>query len=154
MISRAPRAAGPTPINFNELHSALQTKLVESDENLLPIIATAKLYEVHQDCSTTNHVWDGYWVLANRRAFQRLPKDVQEIVSREFTQAGKDERADIARLTDSLRSDLAGKGLEFIDPDREAFRAKLKGTSFYKDWRGKFGDEGWQLLEAVSGTLT
>jgi len=74
MISRAPRAAGPTPINFNELHSALQTKLVESDENLLPIIATAKLYEVHQDCSTTNHVWDGYWVLSNRRPFQRLPK--------------------------------------------------------------------------------
>ncbi|MBS0558595.1 MAG: TRAP transporter substrate-binding protein [Proteobacteria bacterium] len=146
--------AGPTPINFNELYSALQTKLVEGQENPLPIIATAKLYEVQHYSSMTNHVWDGYWVLANRRAFQRLPKDVQEIVSREFTRAGQDERVDIARLTDSLRSELSGKGMAFIDPDREAFRAKLKGTSFYKDWRGKFGDEGWQLLEAVSGTLT
>jgi tripartite ATP-independent transporter DctP family solute receptor len=146
--------AGPTPINFNELYSALQTKLVEGEENPLPIIATAKLYEVQQYCSMTNHVWDGYWILANRRAMQRLPKDIQEITAREFTRAGQDERADIAQLTDSLRQDLSGKNMKFIDPDRDAFRAKLKGTSFYKDWRGKFGDEGWKLLEAISGPLT
>ncbi len=146
--------AGPTPINFNELYSALQTKLVEGQENPLPIIATAKLYEVQQYCSMTNHVWDGYWILANRRAMQRLPKDVQEIVVREFTQAGHDERGDIARLTDTLREDLTAKGLKFIDPDRDAFRAKLKASSFYKDWRAKFGDEGWKLLEEVSGPLT
>ena len=146
--------AGPTPINFNELYSALQTKLVEGQENPLPIIATAKLYEVQQYCSMTNHVWDGYWILANRRAMQRLPKDVQEIVTREFTQAGHDERADIAKLTDTLREDLTAKGLKFVDPDRDAFRAKLKASSFYKDWRAKFGDEGWKLLEAVSGPLT
>jgi tripartite ATP-independent transporter DctP family solute receptor len=146
--------AGPTPINFNELYSALQTKLVEGQENPLPIIATAKLNEVQQYCSMSNHVWDGYWILANRRAFQRLPKDVQDIVLREFTQAGRDERADIARLTDTLRQELAGKGLKFIDPYRDAFREKLKTTSFYKDWRAKFGDEGWKLLEDLSGPLT
>ena len=146
--------AGPTPINFNELYSALQTKLVEGQENPLPIIATAKLYEVQQYCSLTDHVWDGYWILANRRAMQRLPKDVQEIVVREFTQAGRDERADIVRLTASLREDLTAKGLKFVDADRNAFRDKLKTTSFYKDWRGKLGDEGWKLLEGVSGPLT
>lgn len=146
--------AGPTPINFNELYSALQTKLVEGQENPLPIIATAKLNEVQQYCSLTNHVWDGYWILANRRAMQRLPKDVQEVVTREFTQAGRDERADIAQLSGTLRDDLAAKGLKFIDPDRDAFRAKLKASSFYKDWRAKFGDEGWKLLEDASGALT
>lgn len=146
--------AGPTPINFNELYSALQTKLVEGQENPLPIIATAKVYEVQQYCSMTNHVWDGYWILANRRAMQRLPKDVQEVVVREFTRAGRDERADIARLTDSLREQLTAKGLKFVDADAKAFQAKLKGTSFYKEWRTKFGDEGWKLLEAVSGPLT
>ena len=146
--------AGPTPINFNELYSALQTKLVEGQENPLPIISTAKLNEVQQYCSLTNHVWDGYWILANRRAMQRLPKDVQEIVTREFTQAGRDERADIARLSDTLRDDLAAKGLKFIEPDRDAFRAKLKASSFYKDWRAKFGEEGWKLLEDASGVLT
>ena len=146
--------AGPTPINFNELYSALQTKLVQGQENPLPIIATTKLYEVQQYCCLTDHVWDGYWILANRRSMQRLPKDVQEIAIREFTQAGRDERADIARLTDSLREDLAAKGLKFVDPDRDAFRAKLRGTSFYKDWHAKFGDEGWTLLENAAGPLT
>lgn len=145
--------AGPTPINFNELYSALQTKLVEGQENPLPIIATAKLNEVQQYCSMTNHVWDGYWILGNRRAFGRLPKDVQEIVEREFTQAGKDERADIDRLSGSLRADLTAKGMKFVDPDREAFRAKLKSSTFYKEWRGKFGEDGWKLLESVSGAL-
>ena len=146
--------AGPTPINFNELYSALQTKLVEGQENPLPIISTAKLNEVQQYCSVTNHVWDGYWILANRRAMQRLPGDVQEIVVREFTQAGRAERADIARLSDTLREDLVAKGLKFVEPDRDAFRAKLKASSFYRDWRAKFGDEGWRLLEDASGALT
>lgn len=145
--------AGPTPINFNELYSALQTHLVEGQENPLPIIATAKLNEVQQYCSMTNHVWDGYWILANRRAFQKLPNDVQEIVNREFTRAGREERADIDQLSGTLRQSLTEKGMKFIDPDRDAFRAKLKASSFYKDWRGKFGEEGWQLLEAASGSL-
>src|SRR6476620_9421423 len=38
--------AGPAPINFNEVYSALQTKVVDGQENPLPIIATARLYEV------------------------------------------------------------------------------------------------------------
>src|SRR3954449_13574090 len=73
--------AGPSPINFNELYSALQTKVVEGQENPLPIIATTKLYEVQKYCSLTGHVWDGYWILANRRAWQGLPEDLRAIVT-------------------------------------------------------------------------
>ena len=122
----------------------------------MPIIATAKLNQVQQwDCSLTKHVWDGYWILANRRAMQRLPKDVQEIVVREFTQAGKDERADIVQLTASLQNDLSAKGMKFIEAQPDAFRDALKKTSFYKDWRGKLGDQGWKLLEETPlGPLT
>ncbi|MDE2298805.1 MAG: TRAP transporter substrate-binding protein, partial [Burkholderiales bacterium] len=60
--------ASPTPINFNEVYSALQTKLVEGQENPLAIISTARLYEVQKYCSVTNHVWDAYWILGNRKA--------------------------------------------------------------------------------------
>ena len=35
--------AGPSPINFNELYSALQTRVVEGQENPLAIIATTRL---------------------------------------------------------------------------------------------------------------
>ncbi len=62
--------AGPTPINFSELYSALQTHIVEGQENPLAIIATTRLYEVQKYCSMTGHVWDGYWLLGNRRAWQ------------------------------------------------------------------------------------
>jgi tripartite ATP-independent transporter DctP family solute receptor len=145
--------AGPAPINFNEVYSALQTKVVDGQENPLPIIATTRLYEVQKSCSLTGHVWDGYWILGNKRAFAALPKDVQEIVSHEFDRSATDQRADIAKLSESLRVDLASKGLQFIEVDRAAFRQALAKTSFYADWKTKFGDEGWAQLEKIAGKL-
>ncbi len=145
--------ASPTPINFNEVYSALQTKLVEGQENPLAIIATARLYEVQKYCSMTNHVWDAYWILGNRRAVERLPKDIQEIVYREFDRSANDERADIATLSKSLRAELQGKGLQFVEVDKKALKAALGKTSFYKDWHAKFGDEAWKLLEQSTGML-
>lgn len=145
--------AGPTPINFNEVYSALQTKVVEGQENPLPIIATAKLYEVQKFCSLTSHVWDAYIILGNRRSFQKLPADVQAIVTSELNKSADDERADISALSKSLREDLASKGLKFVEVDKPAFRATLAKTTFYKDWREKFGDKGWALLEQAVGKL-
>jgi tripartite ATP-independent transporter DctP family solute receptor len=145
--------AGPTPINFNEVYSALQTKLVEGQENPLPIIATAKLNEVQKFCSLTNHVWDGYWILGNRRAVSKLPKDLQDLLADEFSKAGRDERADTAKLSVSLKDELAGKGLTFIEPDKDAFRNTLRKSTFYKDWRAKFGEQPWKLLQDVVGEL-
>jgi tripartite ATP-independent transporter DctP family solute receptor len=145
--------ASPTPINFNEVYSALQTKLVEGQENPLAIIATARLYEVQKYCSMSNHVWDAYWILGNRKAVDRLPKDIQEIVFREFDKSAGDERADIAALSKSLRADLQSKNLQFVEVDKRAFKTALGKTSFYKDWRAKFGEEAWKLLEDNAGVL-
>jgi tripartite ATP-independent transporter DctP family solute receptor len=145
--------AGPAPINFNELYSALQTKVVEAQENPLPIIATTKLYEVQKYCSMTGHVWDGYWILANRRAWARLPDDIRAIAEQEFDRSAVDERADIEKLSVSLRDDLTAKGLQFNDVDRESFREALRKTSFYQDWKEKYGDEAWSYLEKFSGKL-
>ncbi len=146
--------AGPAPINFNELYSALQTKVVDGQENPLPIIATTRLYEVQKTCSLTGHVWDGYWILGNKRAFERLPADIRDVVSREFDRSASDERTDIAKLSASLRQDLAAKGLQFIDVDRTAFRQALAKTNFYADWKAKFGDEAWTQLEKAAGKLS
>jgi TRAP-type C4-dicarboxylate transport system substrate-binding protein len=63
------------------------------------------------------------------------------------------QRADIAKLSTSLRADLKTKGITFIDVDREAFRGALAKTSFYHDWRSKYGDEAWGLLEKSVGKL-
>src|SRR6476660_1430805 len=121
--------AGPAPINFNELYSALQTKVVEGQENPLAIIATARLYEVQKSCSLTGHVWDGYWVLGNKRSFQKLPTDVQQIIQREIDKSATDQRADVAKLNSTLTSDLKAKGINFLTVPQEDFRKKLASTS-------------------------
>jgi len=145
--------ASPASINFNEVYSALQTKIVDGQENPLAIIATAKLYEVQKYCSLTNHMWDGFWFLANRRAWESQPDDVRGIVAKHINAAGLKERDDVAKLNATLAQDLAAKGLVFNRPDPTPFRDKLRAAGFYTEWKGKYGDEAWSLLERSVGKL-
>ncbi len=145
--------ASPTPINFNELYSALQTKVVDAQENPLPIITSAKVYEVQKYCSMTSHVWDGYWVLANKRAFEALPATLKDIVTKNFDASAVSQRADSERLAVSLQQDLTAKGLTFVKPAMEPFRAALQEGKFYSEWKTKFGDEAWAQLEGAVGKL-
>ena len=145
--------ASPSPINFNEVYTALQTKVVEGQENPLAIIATARLYEVQKSCSLTGHVWDGYWVLGNKRSFQKLPLDVQQIIQREIDKSATEQRADVAQLNSSLTVDLKAKGINFLTVPQEDFRKKLASTNFYSEWKTKYGPAAWDLLEKVSGKL-
>ena len=145
--------ASPASINFNEVYSALQTKIVDGQENPLAIISTAKLYEVQKYCSLTNHMWDGFWFLANRRAWETLPEDVRGIVAKNINAAGLKERDDVAKLNATLQQELAAKGLLFNRPDAAPFRDKLRDAGFYTEWKGKYGDEAWGLLEKSVGKL-
>ena len=145
--------ASPASINFSEVYSALQTRVVDGQENPLAIIETAKLYEVQKFCSATNHMWDGYHMLANRRAWDKLPADAQEVVAREFNRSAVDERKDIAALNSSLRGKLEASGLAFNEVDAGAFRDALRKAGFYAEWRGKYGDEAWHVLEEAVGGL-
>ena len=146
--------AAPASINFAEVYSALQTKVVEGQENPLAIIATAKLYEVQKYCSLTNHMWDGFWFLANRKSWEKLPPDLQAIVAKHVNAAGMKERTDVAELNANLQKELATKGMAFNATSADAFRAQLRKAGFYNEWKGKFGDEGWAILERSVGKLS
>src|SRR5471032_2154675 len=146
--------AAPASINFNEVYSSLQTKVVEGEENPLAIIATAKLYEVQKYCSLTNHMWDGFWFLANRRAWEKIPEDVRAIVAKNINAAALKERGDTEKLNGNLRGELEGKGLVFNQPEVGPFREKLRSAGFYAEWKGKYGDEAWALLEKSVGKLS
>lgn len=145
--------SAPTSINFNEVYTALQTKVVDGQENPLAIVSTAKLNEVQKYCSLTNHMWDGFWFLANRRAWERLPEDVRAIVAKHINAAGVKEREDVAKLNGNLQQELASKGMVFNQPDPGPFRDKLRQAGFYSEWKGKYGDEAWALLERAVGSL-
>jgi tripartite ATP-independent transporter DctP family solute receptor len=143
--------SAPASINFAEVYSALQTKIVDGQENPLAIISTAKLYEVQQFCSMTNHMWDGFWMLANRRAWERLPEDMRAVVAKNFNDAAVSQRADVEKLNATVAEDLAAKGMKINQPDPSPFREKLKAAGFYAEWKGKFGDEAWGILEKAVG---
>jgi tripartite ATP-independent transporter DctP family solute receptor len=146
--------ASPISINFSEVYSALQTRIAEGQENPLSIIQIAKLYEVQKYVSMTSHMWDGFWMLANKRGFAALPPEAQTIVAREFNASALAERADIAKLNGSVTDELKAKGLEFVVVDKPAFREALKTAGFYADWKKKYGDEAWGILESEVGTLS
>ena len=146
--------ASPASLNISEVYSALQTKIVDGQENPLAVIETTKFYEVQKFCSMTNHMWDGYHFLANRRAFDRLPAEAQAVVTRELDRSAVEERADVAALNSQLRGKLASGGLAFNDVDSAAFKDTLKKAGFYTEWRGKYGDEAWRVLEDTVGALS
>lgn len=145
--------AAPASINFSEVYSALQTRIVEGQENPLALISTAKLYEVQKYCSLTNHMWDGFWFLANRRAWEKIPADVRDIVAKNINGAAVKERVDTEKLNTTVREELAGKGLLFNQPEVTPFRDKLRQAGFYSEWKGKYGDQAWALLEKSVGKL-
>jgi TRAP-type transport system periplasmic protein len=146
--------AAPASINFAEVYSALQTKVVDGQENPLAILDTAKLYEVQKYVSLTNHMWDGFWFLANRRSFERLPEDLRTIVARNINAAGVKQRTDVAALNGNLQKTLSEKGMVFNQTKSDSFRAKLRQAGFYAEWKGKFGDEAWAILERAVGKLS
>ena len=143
--------SAPTSINFAEVYTALQTGVVDGQENPLAIIKVAKMWEVQKYVSMTNHMWDGFWMLANRRAWGALPEDLQQIVAENFNKAGMDQRQDVMQLNADLRGELEGQGLVFNDVDPKPFEDKLREAGFYAEWKKTYGDEAWAILESAVG---
>lgn len=145
--------ANPTSIHAAELYSSLQTRIVDGQENALPTIESFKMYEVQKYCSLTNHMWDGLWILTNKRTWDKLPPDLQEIISRNWSLGADAERKTVAAAAASLRVSLESKGMEFNDAALDTFRTKLAGSGFYSDWKAKFGEQAWAILEQYTGKL-
>ena len=145
--------ASPTSINFSEVYSALQTKIVDGQENAVQLIENAKLYEVQKFCSVTNHMWDGFFFLVNARAWAKLPAPLQEIAARNIDAAALKEREDLAGMNSASEEKLKKAGMVFNRTDPAKFRAVLSAAGYYKEWKATFGDEAWALLEKYSGQL-
>jgi tripartite ATP-independent transporter DctP family solute receptor len=145
--------ASPTSINLSEVYSALQTKLVEGQENALQLIEMVKLYEVQKYVSITNHMWDGFFFMINGSAWVKLPPPLQEIVARNVDAAALKERDDLARLSSTSEENLKKAGMVFNRPDPTKFRAALSSAGYYKEWKANYGPEAWGLLEKYSGPL-
>ncbi len=144
----------PSSISYSELYSALQTHIVEGQENPLAQVSTGKLYEVQRYCALSNHCWSGYWIIGNRRALSGLPKDLLDIVNESFDAAALRERADLFEMDRSLQGELTSQGMVFNKPDPVQFRSALVKAGFYTQWQKTYGAEAWERLEHYTGKLT
>jgi TRAP-type transport system periplasmic protein len=145
--------AAPAPLNFNEVYTALQTRVFDGQENPYAIIDTARLYEVQKYLSVTNHMWSAYHFLGNQDAWKELPPDVQGVVERNLTKYALLQRRDTQQRNDSLSEKLVRRGMTINRADTSGFRTKLSSSGFYTKWSGKFGAQAWALLEKSSGKL-
>jgi len=146
--------ASPTSINWSETYSALQTRIVDGQENSLSVISYAKLYEVQKYCSLTNHMWDGFWCLANSHAWEQLPDHLRIIVETQINAGALAHRRDVITTSTGVQTDLTKSGLVFNAPRTAPIREKLREAGFYKQWRSNYGEEAWALLENISGELS
>lgn len=143
----------PVSMQFGEVYTSLQTKVVDGQENPMSIIDAGKFYEVQKFCSITNHVWDGHWITFNKGAWDRLPNDLKTVVARAFNDGAVAQRAELAKMNDTLQADLEKKGMTFNRAETKSFRDMLSKAGFYKEWREKLGEEVWTLLEKQVGKL-
>jgi TRAP-type C4-dicarboxylate transport system substrate-binding protein len=101
----------------------MQTHIVGGQENALPPIETARLYAVQKYVALTNHIWDGFYLLVNQRARERLPQDPQRILADTVNAKAKEERRDLFQLGQQLQAALTEQGMQFNQRDNAAFRA-------------------------------
>ena len=84
--------AAPVSIPWAETYSAMQTKIADGLEQPLIGLLVDKMYEVQKYCSMTNHMWDGFWILSNKKNWDRIPEKLREIVERDINEAALAQR--------------------------------------------------------------
>jgi tripartite ATP-independent transporter DctP family solute receptor len=112
--------ANPSPMPFAEVYSALQSGVMDGQENPFPQIWSAKFHEVQKYLSLTGHVYSPAYVLVGEEFWQKLPKDVQATIAKITWEMGDFARAEGERLDKELMGKLAPP-MKANEVDKEAF---------------------------------
>jgi C4-dicarboxylate-binding protein DctP len=67
----------PQSMAFSEVYQALQTGVVDGQENTWSNIYTQKMFEVQKYITVTNHGYIGYIVVVNKKFWDGLPADIR-----------------------------------------------------------------------------
>jgi len=83
------RALGATPqvMAFSDVYQALQTGVVDGQENTWSNIYTQKMHEVQKYATVTNHGYIGYVVVVNKKFWDGLPADIRDQLSKAMKEA-------------------------------------------------------------------
>jgi tripartite ATP-independent transporter DctP family solute receptor len=113
--------ANPSPMKFSEVFTALQTGVMDGQENPLAQIASAKFYEVQKYLSMTGHVYTPAYLVVSTAKWKTLPADVQKTIeeSAKETQEFVYEKA--AKDDEELLAMMKKAGIQVNEADKDAF---------------------------------
>ena len=115
--------ANPTPMPFSEVFIALQTGVMDAQENPLAQIYSAKLHEVQSYLSLSGHVYTPGYLTVGSRRWERLPQDVRDTIAAIGREMQPFVYENAARMDEEILAAMAEEGLAVNEVDREAFRA-------------------------------
>lgn len=138
--------ANPTPMAFSEVFVALQTGVIDGQENPLTNIASAKFQEVQKYLSMTGHVYSPAYPTASAKAMEGLPEEVQTILSETALELESWAREQGAASDEALLAELTEAGMEVNEADRAAFVEASK--PIYEQFANEV-EGGQALIDAV-----
>ncbi|MEW6662408.1 MAG: TRAP transporter substrate-binding protein [Bacillota bacterium] len=136
--------AQPVPMPFGELFTALQQKTVDGQENPLIIIDTSKFYEVQKHLALTGHFYAPAALLINKKYFEGLPKDIQQIILEAEKEARAWERNYCIEMENSFVSKLEAAGMQVTRPDKKVWQEATK--PIYQQFEAEIGKD---IIEAL-----
>lgn len=114
----------PSPIAWPEVYTALQTGVIDMQENPVDYIWSGKLFEVQSYVAKTQHVYSFFHWLMNEDFYQGLSEEdramLQESVDEAIAWGDELVTGNEAKLYEQLQE----KGMQIVEPDVAAFRAK------------------------------
>jgi tripartite ATP-independent transporter DctP family solute receptor len=113
--------ANPSPMKFSEVFTALQTGVMDGQENPLSQIYSAKFYEVQKYLSMTGHVYTPAYLIMSTNGWNKLPPDVQKVIE----QAAKETQDYVyqqgAKMDEELLQKMKAAGIKVNEADKDAF---------------------------------
>jgi TRAP-type transport system periplasmic protein len=116
----------PTVVAWPEVFGALQTGVVDAQENPLYLIYTTKLYEVQSHVMLTAHVHACFHWLMSDKVLSSLPKDLKDIVLKSAKEASAYGDKITKEQEDDYKKKLADKGMKIVPVDVKPFMAKAQ----------------------------
>ena len=138
----------PTVVAWPEVFGALQTGVVEAQENPLYLIYTTKLYEVQGNVMLTAHVHAAFHWLMSDKVMKSLPKDLQKIVLESAAQAAEYGDMLTARQEEGYKAKLVEVGMKVMTVDVKPFvdQAKPAVERISKNWAPGVFDEVQKII--------
>ena len=113
--------ANPTPMSFSEVFVALQTGVIDGQENPLTNISGGKLNEVQKYLSMSGHVYSPAYPTVGIATFEKLDPQVQSVLVETAREVAGWAREQGAEQDGTLLDKLTAGGMEVNQTDRQSF---------------------------------